>query len=416
MMKKDYRMSRPARSVMRPFAEYVLDTVYDAHLSKLIRDPRAPDVLAALDYKSELAVKREALRRFWKQNGLPEGMIRNVIPSIRPRNYRTTSKRRVVFHRGSYYLDMGYGRNSGGGNGTVLEAELHDALFRRIQQFLNLPGFKEIGEYINYCILRGTYEEAALIWNVNKASGDIVRKLRMVSENLARENSGLRSAFMLVDESRSDYYLEAAARTGKDRMFKKFFGPEIMVQPLDGKKLFYPPDVFSQVNGSMCELFAEKALTLLNPPEKARVLDLYCGYGLLTMKAAQKVNHIIGIDWEGPAIRAAKSNAGHLYPEKNIRFAACAITQDTLEENLPPPGRPEYVILDPPRSGAAAGVTEALAARKPEKILHIFCGTDQIPHAVKHWENNGFHTQEVCVLDMFPGSANLETMVLLERD
>lgn len=400
------------------FLEYVLDAVRTSGQEDRIRDPQAPDVLAHLDYETELAVKREAVRLFWKEHGLPVPLVPEIIPSPRPRHYRTTSKRRVVYARGKYRLEMGYGRaGSPGADGSLLEAELHGRLFRKIGELLNRSRASETAKALNFCILRGTYDEAALIFNVAKADGMIVRGLRAMAQELAGAEPALRSAFMMIDPSRSGYYLENSARTGKDRLFKKFFGPGVLVQELDGKRLFYPPEVFSQVNGSLCETFASVALGLLAPEPDARVVDLYCGYGLLTMKAAAKVSCVFGMDWEGPAVRAAESNAMHLFPGKNIRFAAAPVTEDSLKEHLPPQGgaRREYIMLDPPRAGAAPGVAETLAARKPANIVHIFCGTDGMPHALKHWGANGYRIGEVRILDMFPGSANLETLVSLRH-
>ena len=417
-MKQDHS-SGPRHRFPAPrasFLEYVLDAVRTSGLEARVRDPQAPDLLAHLDYSEERAVKREAFRLFWKEQGLPLSVVPEILPSPRPRHYRTTSKRRVAAVRGAFRLTMGYGPQQQGRNadGTLLEAELHGRLYRHLEALLNRGRGTEAAKALNFCILRGTYDEAALIFNTSAADGAIVRGLRGMAEELAASEPCLRSAFMMIDPTRSGYYLENSARTGKDRLFKKFFGPAVLAQSLDGKKLFYPPEVFSQVNGSFCETFAAETLALLSPVPDGRVIDLYCGYGLLSLKAAGAVPCVFGMDWEGPAIRAAQSNAEHLFPGGNIRFAAAPVTEEFLKEYLPPRGtRREFVILDPPRAGAAPGVAETIAARKPETVVHIFCGTDGMPHALKHWGANGYRIGEVRILDMFPGSANLETLVSL---
>ena len=74
----------------------------------------------------------------------------------------------------------------------------------------------------------------------------------------------------------------------------------------------------------------------------------------------------------------------------------------------------EVMLLDPPRQGTLPGVIASLARRKPKKVLHIFCGVDQIPPSLKEWQANGYQARRVAPLDMFPGSANLEILVLLE--
>ena len=74
---------------------------------------------------------------------------------------------------------------------------------------------------------------------------------------------------------------------------------------------------------------------------------------------------------------------------------------------------PTALILDPPKQGVQRGVIDAITERQPNKILHIFCGVDQIPESLKEWQTNGYQVEKIVPLDMFPGTANLEVMVLM---
>ena len=398
------------------FIHHIADALRAAGYTPEELDLYRADVLAFLPPEEEKKIKLAAIRQLWKYEHL-RCYPTDVVMSPMPRHYRTTSKRRAFYSHGKFALEMGYVGKKGGGNGDELEAELHNRIYALLQQSLSQKKNEEIAKSLNYCILRGSYTEAALILNVYRVNGDVVRRCKALADELRKEVPELISMFLFLDETKSEYYLESSARMGKARLFKKFFGPDHLVQKLHDKKLFYTPDVFSQVNSSMCETFADTALALLRPAPGAHVIDLYCGYGLLALRAAMdvNVNSITGMDWEGPSIRSATSNAEHLFPAKNIRFLAGAVTSDALKDRLPPPSGKEYVILDPPRQGAAAGVLEAIAARRPERIVHIFCGTDTISAALHHWHANGYDAKKVRVLDMFPGSANVETLVLLER-
>ncbi len=73
----------------------------------------------------------------------------------------------------------------------------------------------------------------------------------------------------------------------------------------------------------------------------------------------------------------------------------------------------DVALLDPPRAGTMAGVIEALAARRPAKVLHIFCNIDIMPAELKRWEKGGYATSRVVPFDMFPGTSSMEIMVLL---
>ena len=381
-----------------------------------IADPSAPDALAFLEYGQELLLKREAMETFWQKNGFDRERIRGFIPAVQPRHYRTSSKRKAVFSRGRFRLGMGYGHGGGADDGSELEPETHGRIYALLRKLLNGPKYLESAKSLNFCVIRGDERETALIFNVFRANGDVVRNLRLLGKETQGAVPELKSCFMLLDPTRSGYYLESSAREGRDRMFKKFFGPGVLAQRSGNQKLFYPPEAFSQVNGAMCGPFASAALELLSPDPDARVIDLYCGYGLLALKAAETVSSVIGMDWEGPAIRAAISNAAHLFPGKNIRFQTGAVTGEALRCRLPlSREEKEFFLLDPPRSGAGNDVIEAVAARRPGRVVAIFCGTDTMPPALRHWQANGYEVTAARVLDMFPGTLNLETMVRLEH-
>ena len=268
---------------------------------------------------------------------------------------------------------------------------------------------------MNYCIIRGSYHKAAVILNIFRVKGEIVHKLKLFTEELKNTVPGIQSVFMFVDETRSDYYLEST-RPVKSVAVKKLFGSDSLCIKYNEHKILYPPMVFSQVNESMIPVFVQAAMDLLDPKPSTRVLDLYCGYGLFSFAAAGAgAGSVWGMELEGPAVTAAISNANYLYPNKNMKFFAEAVTPDSLEEVLPFDDREEYVILDPPRSGTADGVIQSIVDRKPQKVLHIFCGTDQIPNEMRIWLSSGYKIASVKVFDMFPGSPNLETMILLQR-
>jgi tRNA/tmRNA/rRNA uracil-C5-methylase (TrmA/RlmC/RlmD family) len=98
-----------------------------------------------------------------------------------------------------------------------------------------------------------------------------------------------------------------------------------------------------------------------------------------------------------------------------MRFMSGQITSRGMEEMLPLSGDiPEAVVLDPPRRGTEKGVIGAIANRGPVKILHIFCNVDIIPEELEQWKRVGYTVSRILPLDMFPGTPNLEVMVLLK--
>ena len=122
---------------------------------------------------------------------------------------------------------------------------------------------------------------------------------------------------------------------------------------------------------------------------------------------------ITGMDYDRNSIEHARANMKRLNTECRWKYSALKIEPAVLASNLPRGRSAEYMLLDPPRRGTQPGVIETLAERKPAKILHVFCGIETIPAELARWKNCGYGAREIIPLDMFPGTPNLEVMVLL---
>ena len=160
----------------------------------------------------------------------------------------------------------------------------------------------------------------------------------------------------------------------------------------------------------------EMAEEMLAPQPDECLLDLYCGYGLFSHFLAPGYKQVLGIDVGGPSIRAAISNKKINPSSKDARFLAHRITERTIEE-IPFSGDQavETILLDPPRQGPQKAVIAALGRRNPHKVLHAHCGVDQIPSSIKQWKQCGYHVNRIVPLDMFPGSANLEVLIVFTK-
>ena len=71
------------------------------------------------------------------------------------------------------------------------------------------------------------------------------------------------------------------------------------------------------------------------------------------------------------------------------------------------------MLLDPPRGGTAEGVIEVLAAKRPGRVVHLFCDIDIMPAEIRRWEASGYVREKVIPFDMFPGTSTIEVVTLL---
>ncbi len=370
-----------------------------------------PEPLAALDYALERALKDEALARFWRAEKLP-GAPEPVVAAPRPRGYRTTSKRRAALGpKGLALAFPGVGPARRGLSPSALDVPEHAVVYLFLIGRLSRPPARALASALNWAIVRGDAGALAVILNVRVFDAKVVRAGKQLALDLQGAGLGVRSAFLYLDPSGSEYYLEAKRPVGT-LSFKRLFGPDWLQVEVDGVRLRFPPTVFSQVNGAMLETMTGAAAALLAPLSGCALLDLYCGYGLFALTAGRDAARVTGADVDGPAIAAARANAAHLGRE-HVRFLPGRIDAPFLSRLRPSPG-PEVVLLDPPRQGTLPGVAAALAARKPLRAAHLCCGTDEIPREVAAWAGAGYRLARAVPLDLFAGTTALETILLLE--
>jgi tRNA/tmRNA/rRNA uracil-C5-methylase (TrmA/RlmC/RlmD family) len=387
---------------------------------------QSPDIsniepFALMRYEEELAGKTGALSEFWRKNRLA-GKPGAVIASPKPRHYRTTTKRRIFFSHGRYRLRFSHKKDAAPDNATLsseLEPKEHAAMYRFLSDKINTPSFSLSAKHLNYIVVRGTYTEFCVVFNVYRVDGPIVRNLRALADNLRTLDVNIVSAFIFTDPTRSDYYLDKTD-PGRDGVScKKLFGPDALRLRVSGQSYNFGPLSFSQINQSMLPGMLDTLVRMCAPGPQARFVDLYCGYGLFANYIGRGFGETVAVDVDRASIDYGRETARYTAKKRGaasrMLFRAAQISPASLEALLPQPGRePEVILLDPPRGGPGKGVIPFCAQRGPERIVHLFCDVDRIPVDLKEWENCGYRPSEIVPFDMFPGTPNLEVAVLLE--
>lgn len=370
-----------------------------------------PEPLAKMNYADELRAKDRAFSAYWNDiTGICSAGV--IVPSPLPRKYRTTTKRRV--HISKRGLLLSSDESSRTDSPSLLEPDSHAEIYRVIGELLNSAINKYIVKFLNFVIIRGDYEKHTVLFNVKKINADIVTGYTKVAERLKQQATKLNSAFLFHDPDGSKYYLNASSEVDGVRL-KRLFGNRMLSLRAGGIKYKYSPDGFSQVNLSICDAMLETAGSLLDHDNGGRLLDLYSGFGFFSCFLASRYNEVTGIDFSESSISSARENMMILKPKAKWAFHARRIDIRSLRDILPEPGTAEYIILDPPRNGTAPGVIAILADRNPELVLHLFCGVETISGEIDMWKQSGYQPVKCIPLDMFPGTPDVEVMVLLKR-
>lgn len=370
------------------------------------------DALAECPYDLEVQLKNAAVAELLASNNInitPESLICSPLP----RKYRTSTKRRVFFDRKKVFLH--FGRKPAGDLLALseLEPDSHTAVYKFLQKYFSLPKNFKASSVLNYIIIRGSYTEHAVIFNVRHLSGDIVRILKTASNAITSEFPIVKNIFLYVDESNSDYYLESE-RPAKGISFKKLYGSDFLALKLNDRKFLYSPLSFSQINESILMLFYQTLAEHLKPQANDILMDLYCGYGLWSLAFGDIFKNVWGVELSPDSIASAGNNAKFHFKDKSFHYETGFVTADYLKSKMPPPRREnEWIFLDPPRKGCASGVLEYLISRRPKKIFHLFCGADEIAPAMKIYEKNNCKIEKLIPFDFFPGTINIEMLAVI---
>lgn len=177
--------------------------------------------------------------------------------------------------------------------------------------------------------------------------------------------------------------------------------------------LGFLPQHFTQVNNALNRRMVDRVLALLAPEPDERVLDLFCGLGNFTLPLARRAGEVVGVEGDPALVERAQDNAAR-NGLGNARFHAADLA-DT--EGSWPWLRPSYakVLLDPPRSGAAA-MMPRLGALAPERIVYVSCHPATLARdAGELVHRHRYRLGRAGVMDMFPHTAHVESIAVFER-
>lgn len=134
-------------------------------------------------------------------------------------------------------------------------------------------------------------------------------------------------------------------------------------------------------------------------------VDLYSGVGFFSAPLAETFGHVIGVEGSAVAHRYAQVNAA----------ANVEPVQAPVEQWVTRMPEADFVFLDPPRSGAARNVIEAVAAKAREVICFLACDPVTFARDAKGLTASGWRLVSLDLLDLFPNTHHVETLARFER-
>jgi 23S rRNA (uracil1939-C5)-methyltransferase len=173
-------------------------------------------------------------------------------------------------------------------------------------------------------------------------------------------------------------------------------------------------EAFFQTNTEMAELLYGVARDYAALEGWERVFDLYSGIGTIALSLAARAGELWGIELVPEAV--ADAIAGARRNEVGNAHFFAGDTRLALRELVERAGRPDVIVVDPPRAGLSKKVVHRIIEASPKRIVYVSCNpTTLAPNAAELVEA-GWSLRKVRPVDMFPQTHHIECVALLERD
>ena len=190
-------------------------------------------------------------------------------------------------------------------------------------------------------------------------------------------------------------------------------GAEYLEEELRGLRFRISHRAFFQTNTEMAERLYGFAGDLAGLTGAERVFDLFCGIGTLGLTLASQAGEVWGVEIVPDAIVDAEKNA-RLNEIENARFRAGDARKE-IRPLLEEVGKPDVVVVDPPRAGLSKKIVRRLIECEAPRIVYVSCNpTTLAPNAAQLTEA-GYRLRRVKPVDMFPQTPHIECVALLEK-
>ena len=194
---------------------------------------------------------------------------------------------------------------------------------------------------------------------------------------------------------------------------RTIYGMDTIEDTLCGLRFKLSPLSFYQVNRTQAERLYEVAARYAGLTGQELLLDLYCGAGTIGLSMAGMARRLLGVEIVPQAVENARENA-RLNGIENAEFF-CGDAGEAARMLAERGERPDVIVLDPPRKGCSPDLVRTVAEFGPKRIVYVSCDPATLARDLKLFAELGYPPVEAAPVDMFPGTAHVETVVLLSK-
>lgn len=196
----------------------------------------------------------------------------------------------------------------------------------------------------------------------------------------------------------------------KDEGTEILYGRDYFYEELLGLRFRISPFSFFQTNSLGAEVLYEKVREYVGETKGKVVFDLYSGTGTIAQILAPVAEQVVGVEIVEEAVEAARENARQ-NGLSNCTFLAGDVLKvvDELSE------KPDLIVLDPPRDGIHPKAIGKIIDFGVNRMVYVSCKPTSLARDLVILQERGYRPERICCVDLFPGTGNVETVVLLSK-
>jgi len=366
-----------------------------------------------IKYENELEIKQNSVYEAMKRIGGIDIAPKKITPSPALTAYRNKAQYPIGMDENGIFYGF-YAKHSH----RVVKSEdclLQPPIFEKAMKLIkfwadenNLTAYNETtGKGLLRHILLRYGEKSGELMVVAVINADTLPFADSLSD-LLKQNLGESLASLQFNINKADTNVILGEKT------VLIYGNDYITDEICGVSFKISAASFYQVNRSAAEVLYKKAAAYITSDDQI-IMDLFCGIGTIGLSVlnlcGRDKRSLIGVEIVPSAIENAKQNAkdGNFENTEFILGDATKAAESLSKRSI----TPDVVIVDPPRKGCDEMLLKIIATDfAPNKLIYISCDPATLARDSKILSENGYVLKEYSPVDLFPGTAHVETVAL----
>jgi 23S rRNA (uracil1939-C5)-methyltransferase len=346
-------------------------------------------------YNSQLEIKRAILRETLQRNAKFEWKGEIKTHSAEPWNYRNRTRLKIHGGDGQEFA-LGYHRLASHDLLPIKSCPISSPAVNRVIQLLwemgekgSVPGgVKEIEFFSDHA-------DAKMVLEIHHVAGTKADEVRAFAADLQKRAAEIKGVAI---------YAQPQPGSGGQLQLKETMGSASLQYQVGDKAFRVSAGSFFQTNRFLVRDLAQ----IVAADFFGKIaLDLYAGVGLFANHLARRFDQVFAVESSPASAADLKANA-----MKNV-----IPVKSSVEQFLPRSlnMNPDVVVVDPPRSGLGARVSQLLGSLRVKQIVYVACDPATLARDVRTFLDFGYQVEAVHLIDLFPQTFHLESVVKLVR-